>query len=299
MPPPLVPPRRILVTGARGNLGRKIVAALTETSWCESVIGIDRSGAVTPEFDGRVRYVVADLQDARDRRWRAALEQSDAVVHLAATNPAPDARWEDACASFDITALLVKAAAAAGIRRFVFASSNHVMGQYKDSPLADGLEPGGLSTSLPPAPGTRWFNGREVVQGTAYAVSKLMGERVCTMAAELSGGAFTSVSVRIGWCQPGDNRPETITANGIAGEDAPTDYPGSTRDLRWFRDMWLSNRDYCAVMQQALIADPIGWPSPGIVVNGMSANSGMSWDVEETRRLIGYVPRDDIREHLR
>ena len=52
------------------------------------------------------------------------------------------------------------------------------MGQYNDPPLADGLAPGGLTTSLPPGPGTRWFNGREFVQGVAYATSKLMGERV-------------------------------------------------------------------------------------------------------------------------
>jgi hypothetical protein len=51
------------------------------------------------------------------------------------------------------------------------------MGQYKDPPLSDRIAPGGLTTALPPGPGTRWFNGRIVVQGTAYAPSKLMGER--------------------------------------------------------------------------------------------------------------------------
>ena len=98
---------------------------------------------------------------------------------------------------------MVEVAAAARVKRLVFASSNHVMGQYKDPPLADRLRPGGLATSLTPGPGTRWFNGREIVQGTAYAVSKLMGERLCLTRAALSDGAMTTVSIRIGWCQTG------------------------------------------------------------------------------------------------
>jgi hypothetical protein len=30
------------------------------------------------------------------------------------------------------------------------------------------------------------------------------------------------------------------------------------------------------------------------VVHGMSANTGMRWDIEHTRRLLGYEPRDDV-----
>jgi hypothetical protein len=62
--------------------------------------------------------------------------------------------------------------------------------------------------------------------------------------------------------------------------------------------MWLSNRDFVQLMEKALLADASGWPSPGIVVNGMSANRDMPWDVESTRRLIGYEPRDDAWKHV-
>jgi hypothetical protein len=30
------------------------------------------------------------------------------------------------------------------------------------------------------------------------------------------------------------------------------------------------------------------------VVNGMSANTGMRWDIEPTRTLLGYAPQDDV-----
>jgi hypothetical protein len=51
-------------------------------------------------------------------------------------------------------------------------------------------------------------------------------------------------------------------------------------------------------MERALLADAQAWPEPGIVVNGMSANRDMPWDIETTRRLIGYEPRDDIWDHV-
>ena len=35
-----------------------------------------------------------------------------------------------------------------------------------------------------------------------------------------------------------------------------------------------------------------------LVANGMSANRGMPWDIESTRRLIGYEPQDDIWNYI-
>jgi len=62
--------------------------------------------------------------------------------------------------------------------------------------------------------------------------------------------------------------------------------------------MWLSNRDFTAVMERALLAEAGTWPQPGIVVNGMSASRGMAWDIQTTRRLIGYEPLDDIWDYV-
>jgi len=182
----------------------------------------------------------------------------------------------------------------AGVDAVVHAAAQK---HHPDAPWRDICSSSNMTTDLPPGPGTRWFNGREVVQGFAYAASKLMGERACRAEAHRSGGALTSVCVRIGWRQPGENRPETINTSGLPGEDASIG-PDTERDLRWFRNMWLSNRDFTAVMERALLADAKAWPQPGIVVNGMSANRDMPWDIEATRRLIGYEPQDDIWEHV-
>ena len=107
-----------------------------------------------------------------------------------------------------MTAKLSEACAKAGVSRLVFASSNHVMGGYKDTPVA--LSDGGLTTDLPPLVGTLVKTSEGLIDSTAYAAAKLMGERVLAVKAET--GAFTAVLLRIGWCQPGENSPQTISA---------------------------------------------------------------------------------------
>jgi hypothetical protein len=52
--------------------------------------------------------------------------------------------------------------------------------------------------------------------------------------------------------------------------------------------MWLSDRDLCQGVERAAFAEGVQFA----VLNLMSDNPGMRWDIEETRRLIGYEPRD-------
>jgi hypothetical protein len=155
-----------------------------------------------------------------------------------------------------------------GVRRFIYASSNHVLGGYSDDP-----EPARLTTQTPPRPGARYVVRGQLRDSTPYGSAKLFGERLGKCLAASDG--LEVIAVRIGWVQPGANRPEDIPPE---------------RDP-WFRLMWLSNRDFCQLMECCLVAD---LPERFILVNGMSANTGMRWDIEETRRLVGYQPRDDV-----
>ena len=279
------PPSRVLITGAFGALGTKLVGFLSNCDWCRDIVAVDRR-APSQVLPANVQVVIADLADPRDERWRRAFTGIEAVVHLAAQHPSPRASWADAIASFDMTARTVELAARSGVARFVFASSNHVMGGYKDRPLFKTVSAGKLSTDLAPSP------------HRAYGVSKLMGERLCCAKAELSEGKMTAVSVRIGWCQRGDNHPRTINASGISLSVTADAHDETNSDLTWFRNMWLSDRDFGQLMLRALTADASNWNAAGIVVNAMSANTGMLWDIETTRQMIGYVPQDDVWEAL-
>jgi nucleoside-diphosphate-sugar epimerase len=286
---------KVVVTGAAGNLGGKLVRHLAGAAWCDTVIGIDNRMAADATRHPKVHHVVADLADAGDGRWLGALSGAGAVVHFATRNSLPNCTWEEATESLAMTAALIDAALANDVPRFVFASSNHVMGGYKDRPLADGLTAGSLTTAMPPAPGTRTTTNGISARPNAYATSKLYGEALAVAKARASNGQLTAVAVRIGWCLPGENDPAAINALAIPLPPAETAAANAANpgDLAWFRGMWLSNRDFTAVMECAIRADSGGWPAPGIVVNGMSANTGAVWDIATTRRLIGYAAADN------
>jgi hypothetical protein len=102
-----------------------------------------------------------------------------------------------------------------------------------------------------------------------YGVSKLVGERMGRNIQARRG--VSVICFRIGYLQRDDNLPGTHMG-------------WST----WGQAMWLSNRDLCQAMERAVLAENVGFA----VLNLMSDNPGMRWDIETTKRTIGYAPRD-------
>ena len=300
------PIRSIAITGGLGNLATKLFRHLAGLPGIERLVGLDlrpapadHAATVLAGIPTRatLHFVECDLADVHDQRWRAALAEVDAIVHFAAKNPYPEATWEEAAISLDMTLHVANAAVANGVKRVVFATSNHVMGRYKDDPLWQQIGPGELTTALPPGTGTIWHTGTQWMDSTAYATAKLYGERVCQEAGARAGGRTTFVAVRIGWCQPGANLPSTLSAagtptqpsGGATGQDE-----GLARAEQWFKGMWLSNRDFLQLFERALLTDGSSWPAGYLLVNGMSNNRGMKWSLEATRRWLGYAPVDDV-----
>jgi NAD+ dependent glucose-6-phosphate dehydrogenase len=251
-------PRTIVITGAAGNIGGKLRRHL-DGRYDLRLLDI------APRGDPQI--IAADMS-RWDARWVDVLRGADAVVHLAA-DPMAHQTWANLLGpNVDAVANLYLAAAEAGVKRVVYASSNHVMGGYKDDP-----GPAVLTTEVPPRPGTRYVSDGQARDSTPYGSAKLFGERLGKCYADVHG--LSVVAVRIGWVRPGENR-----AADIPPERGP-----------WFRLMWLSNRDACQLLERSIVADV---PSPFVVVNGMSANTGMRWDIDATRRLLGYQPHDDV-----
>ena len=56
---------------------------------------------------------------------------------------------------------------------------------------------------------------------------------------------------------------------------------------QWGQKMWFSNRDLTHAIELAIESN-IGFT----VLNLMSANPGMRWDIGETRKTLGYRPQD-------
>jgi NAD+ dependent glucose-6-phosphate dehydrogenase/L-arabinose 1-dehydrogenase [NAD(P)+] len=134
-------------------------------------------------------------------------------------------------------------------------------------------EPAAITTELPPRPGAQYVVRGEARDSTPYGSAKLFGERLGKCFAEAHG--LSVIAVRLGWV--------------VAGENRPADLPPERGD--WFRFMWLSNGDYGRLMETCVTADA---SVRFAVVNGMSDNTGMRWDLGHTRRVLGYEPQDDV-----
>src|SRR5690625_7715221 len=115
----------IMVTGAGGNLGAKIVESLANPGGDVKIHALHSphySADKSADTD-TLLHTGCDLT-VIDSRWAQLLDEVDVIIHFAAQNPVPQSSWTDAAASFDMTANLLFEAAQRGVRRFVFCSSN-------------------------------------------------------------------------------------------------------------------------------------------------------------------------------
>ncbi|HET6877113.1 MAG TPA: NAD(P)-dependent oxidoreductase [Jatrophihabitans sp.] len=134
---------RVLLTGAAGNIGSALRERLPALGW--TLRCLDR----VPVPGG----VVGDITSAAD--LDAAMEGVSAVVHLAGV--ATEAPWPQIRdGNIDGLVQLFEAARRAGVRRVVWASSNHATGFTPVRPE--------LPADVPPRP------------DTLYGVSKVFGE---------------------------------------------------------------------------------------------------------------------------
>lgn len=238
----------VIVTGSTGNLGRKAVEALGGLEAWE-VVRIGRNAS-------RDAGVISANLEHFDRQWARHFVGADAVLHLAA-DPKPVSTWDSMVElNIDLALNVFRAAEEGGVQRLVFASSNWVLGGYR-------FRRDALSSALPPRP------------VNPYGASKLFMERYGLAVAARTGMTF--LALRIGYCQPGENRPGPQMAFG-----------------RWGQEMWLGNRDWDQAVVRAVTSPFRG----SAVINVVSRNLGMRWDLDEARRTIGYVPEEEHRPRM-
>lgn len=161
--------QRVLLTGASGGVGRrlrKLMKGLYPT--------FRLSDRVRPEDLGAdEEFVAADLADMAT--LRSAVEGMDGIIHLGGYSV--EGSWEQILQANIVGCYnLFEAARQAGVKRVVFASSNHAVGFYERART--------IPTEVTPLPDTR------------YGVSKVFGEGLGALYAHKHG--LGVLSIRIG-----------------------------------------------------------------------------------------------------
>ncbi|MEY5027989.1 MAG: hypothetical protein RLZ63_304 [Pseudomonadota bacterium] len=170
---------RLLLTGAAGNLGKELRPRLK--SYCQVLRLSDRSDMGDPAKGEEVH--IASLEDKS--QMMELLKGVDAVVHMGGIST--EQPWEPILAGNIIGAVnLYESARLNGVKRIIFASSNHVTGFYRQDEV--------LTPRSAPKP------------DGFYGLSKAFGEDLAQLYWDRWG--IETVSVRIGssYVEPKDRR---------------------------------------------------------------------------------------------
>jgi NAD+ dependent glucose-6-phosphate dehydrogenase len=252
---------RIGVTGSAGTIGAPLCADLARD---HELVRIDLHDA----------DVVADVQDM------AALERAfagcDTVIHLAGV-VSVEASWEDVAGpNIAGTYGAFEAARRAGVKRVIFASSNHAVGMHEVENVPAIYQPGfGLvvRTETPYRP------------DSLYGVWKAFGETLGRYYSDNHGLQVTCV--RIGSITKADD-PCDPSVRESSGWLALTD----EQKLARYAATWMSQRDFARLVRAILARDV-----PYAVVYGVGDNATRFWDLEPGRAIFGFWPQDGVKQH--
>ena len=185
--PPTPSKRRVLVTGAAGNIG-SYFAEHSYQRYDLRLMVLKAELAQAEPLRAYGEVITGDITDLA--QMKAACQGIDTVVHLAAT-PDPDATWDSLLPlNINGTYNTFTAAHEAGCRRVVYASSIHAVAAHPADLQVKTNEP--------------------VNPGNLYGVSKCFGEALGRYMAEQLG--LSVIALRIGAFQPRDaaRRPDSF-----------------------------------------------------------------------------------------
>jgi nucleoside-diphosphate-sugar epimerase len=249
--------KKLLVTGGDGVVGTILKQGLKE-KYEITCLDLRKTG------DECVTGDVANLDEIQNY-----FGGMDAVVHLAGVGKL-EASWDSVYRS-DIqgTHNVFEAARLKGVKKIVFASSNHVTGLYeKDWPISEIVkgEYKGLDNSK--IPKISYLSPARA--DTFYGSGKLLGEGLAQYYSSEYG--LSIICLRIGTVRP---------------------YEWPLKDEKRFFATWLSHPDLVQLVEKSLEAKNVLYD----VFYGVSNNAWRFWDIDHSREVIGYSPVDNAEKH--
>lgn len=248
--------KKVLITGASGLVGNVLRDGLGDAY---DLSGVDIRDV--PNFDS----LVADTTDLE--AMRPAFEGKDVVIDLA-SNPSQFSPWSVVYENnFQCTYNALEAARLAGVKRVIFASSNHATGMYEnDRPYSDIVAGvyGNMDPNNIPRIDVTW----PVRPDGPYGIGKVLGEAAGRYYSDEYG--LSVLCLRIGTL----NKESTPQA------------------IRQFATL-LTHKDLVHLVDRGIQApDDLKFG----IFYGVSNNKWRFWDTSNSEKLIGYQPQDDAEQ---
>lgn len=299
--------RRVLVTGANGKVGMRVVQAFGASTAGEpwEVVATDVARGVfdTPGTKDPWNYQQADLCDAGEVFSMVARFQPDAVVHIAAIpdieHNAPHTIFTN---NISATFNVVEACVQLGVKRLVNISSEQAPGFFSNH----GPPAGAVCT-----PKYCPVDEEHPMQpNNPYSLSKSFGEQICDAAVRRTSGALQIISIRPSWCQDERNIERNL---GPLIRDHSIGQEGlwSYIDIYDLADAIVLSAA-CEVPGHEVVyiaaADNIGGRDMAkamgkhygdtVEVRMLSRPDASGISCEKARRLLGWAPKRSWRDYL-
>jgi len=304
---------KIAVSGANGFVGRAVLRRLIQENRPAIALVRDRGAELPEEID----VAVASIVDRTS--WSSALRQCSVFVHCAGRahitkGPGRNVLHEFREVNTDLTLVLARSAAAAGVRRFVFVSSIGVNG------LTSGQET--FTQERPANPQTPYAISKYEAEQGLQTVSQETGMEVVVVRPPLVYGAGAPgnfgtlvTMLRRGWPLPlgavTENRRSYVALPNLVDLLLTVcDHPAAANQVFLVSDGEdLSTADLLRRLAAAMGRSARLWPVPPALLRSGALMLGrrdlaerlladLRIDITNTRRLLGWSPMVSVEEGL-
>lgn len=295
--------RHVLVTGGAGYVGSALVPALLARGYAVTVLDLYLYGTeiFAEHRSPALREIVGDIRDPEVVAW--ALDGVDAVIHLACISNDPSYDLDPALGrsiNYDAFRPLVRAAKAAGVQRFVYASSSSVYGVKAERDVHE---------DLPLEPLTDYSKYKALCEdilaeerAPGFTTVTVRPSTVCGWSPRLRLDLVVNILAAHAWHNRkirvfgGDQmRPNIHIADMVGVYLDLLDQPDEAID----GDVFNAGYENRTVNELAsLVRDTVGGP---IDIEVVPTDDNRSYHVSSAkmRRVLGFVPRFTIEDAVR
>tara|TARA_B110001454_G_scaffold74706_1_gene72266 strand:- start:9711 stop:10472 length:762 start_codon:yes stop_codon:yes gene_type:complete len=246
--------KKILITGGSGLIGTVLNNHLKENYDVSNLDIKKPSDSSQKTFIGNINKI-EDLQ--------IASKNKDTIIHLGAVISV-NSNWKEVLDNnIESTRNVYESAKINGVKKVIFASSNHAVGLFEnDSPYKEIVS--GKYNNIDPDNIKRIDENVPIRPDSYYGVSKSFGESIGRYYFETYN--IQSINLRIGTVQKIDTPKSSIRHYST----------------------WLSHRDISQLVEKSIIHD-VGFE----IFYGVSNNKWRIWDISNAYKKISYMPIDN------